>query len=451
LHQQEQSGVTDNFFVRDTIAERTDGIHQLTTSSKKYRVLMFSPAFAPFANPEAIVNSKLALALTTAGWEVNVVSRNLSETSSYNYGSGWNEPWTSLREIVYTPTYRTDKLSFRLVGSALGAYRMGYPIEGCRWALSAYECAKDLHRSKGFDAILSRSLPAYAHLPAMRLAADTGIPWIANWNDPLLLDALGQETRLSRTHGPVFARFCKSVVNRSSWMTFPSDELRRSACLYLGDGASSKSSSIPHAALPFSGKKNWPEDKFRVFYAGRLWSDQDPTLFLKALKNVIEIYQARHKITFVFAGIDDIGLTSLAASFGLQDNVAVLGRMHYSEVQAECERSSALLGIDPIVDNGIRLMSKYVDYSQSGRPILAIAPKEGVITRLISKHGGGIAAGPQAEEEITRALATLFQSWADGSLDLTFNSEPLWRLFSPDAVIEAYGALIDNLRGRWHA
>jgi hypothetical protein len=136
-------------------------------TSESYRVLIFTPAFAPFGNAEAIVNSKLALALIESGWDVDIISRNLAKTSSYIYGSSWVEPWLPLRKHTFEISYKVGKKIFRTLDIIRCSIKTKYPIDGCRWAARAYDCALSLLKNKQCDIILSRTFTVYAHLPAL--------------------------------------------------------------------------------------------------------------------------------------------------------------------------------------------------------------------------------------------------------------------------------------------
>ena len=61
------------------------------------RVLMFAPAFAPSYFSEGLVNSKLALAMLAAGWEVEVISQTSDHSMSYS--AGWPPLWAPLKRL----------------------------------------------------------------------------------------------------------------------------------------------------------------------------------------------------------------------------------------------------------------------------------------------------------------------------------------------------------------
>ena len=63
-------------------------------------------------------------------------------------------------------------------------------LYGNAWAALALRKGRELLSKNRYDVIMSRALPEYAHLPALILARESGIPWIANWNDPASLRLL---------------------------------------------------------------------------------------------------------------------------------------------------------------------------------------------------------------------------------------------------------------------
>jgi len=153
------------------------------TAKKNYRILMIAPIFAPFGNPEAIVNNKLALAFLKAGCHIDVISRKQPETYGYNYGSAWVEPWLPLKDITHEISYEVGSKARRFFETARDALLMRHPIVGCRWAAHAFNLALRLHKQNNYQIILSRSLPDSGHLPALALTKVIDLPWIANWND----------------------------------------------------------------------------------------------------------------------------------------------------------------------------------------------------------------------------------------------------------------------------
>ena len=413
------------------------------------KILMFSPAFAPFANPEAIVNNKLVLAFLDAGWDVDVITRSLDEESAYNYGSMWTAPWDGLREHTHLVSYRQSGIFNNFADTAVSACKTGYPMAGCRWARHAFELARGLHAEKRFDVILSRAFPDYGHLPALLMAKHARLPWIANWNDACHLKnpppvGEGGNARL----GVLEEKFLADVARTADWHTFPSDRMRSHICSYLRNGSEVKSTTIPHIAFqPVRARPRQLERPFTLCYAGNLYGGRNPDVFLQGFREFIDEQGISGGCKLVFIGLESIGLAQLLRDFRLEENAQVTGPLSYLETLQRFSVSDVLVVIETAYTDGICLPSKFVDYVQTGRPILAVSPVNGTLKDLLAVHGGGIAADCTSVAEVKASLVELHSCWLAGDLDEKYCSARLYELFAPDRVLTAYRDIFDGVCG----
>jgi len=408
--------------------------------TKKIRILMFSPIFAPFANPEAIVNNKLALAFIQQGWEIDVISRELPITLGYDYGSTWMEPWLSLKDITHEVNYEVGGSFKRVYETVRGALCLNHFMVGCRWAEHAFNLAIQLHKANPYHVILSRSLPDVGHLPALKMAKITKLPWIANWNDASgVKNPPPAGEGVNASLGFNNERFLGAVARTASWHTFPSDRMRSHICTYLKNGTKQRSSTIPHVLLDsyqstYRGKNN----DFTLCYAGNLYAGRDPSVFFQALANFVEKKSDAARLKVNILGLEDIDLNNLVKKHHLERNVNFVGPMSYRKTLDSCLESDVLVVLEAPYVEGIYLPSKFVDYVQTGRPILAISPATGTLHDLLSSHGGGIAADCTSVGDIVLALEKLYAEWLRGTLDEVYGSRRLHDLFSPKTIIGLY-------------
>jgi len=407
---------------------------------------MFSPAFAPFANPEAIVNSKLALAMLNAGWQVDVIARNYVGTSDYDYGSSWVEPWLPLKIHTHEIQYEVGNNIKRLYDTFLSAGAMGFPIDGCRWARRAYDMGMKLNDKYHYNVILSRALPDFAHLPAMKMAVKTGTPWVANWNDPWnFLRLNNAKCSLMKNIGFIKCMYTRRVAKRVSWHTFPGYKLRKIMCSYLNSNAFLKSSIIPHAAMPFKisdAEKN--NSIFKIGYIGRLSKYHEPMNFFEGLKLFIKSSGLENRVSFNFIGADEIGIKEIFNKIDMPCEPHIVGKLAYIDSLKYASTFDVLLIIDPPESKGIIMMSKIVDYVQTGKPILAIATADSTTSSIIN-NGGGIVADCTSLVEISNSLSTLYASWRVGNLDEKYGSTGLYKLFAPDSILSLYQSVFDTI------
>ena len=142
------------------------------------RVLMFAPSCYPPSGAEAIVTSKLVLAMIDAGWQVKVISQ--ADFSQF-YPTYEHANWKPLRFVIENITgLNTNSLFARLFGK-----KATNKLRAIFWVIKAIKLGFVSHRKEQYEFLLSRATPQYGHLPALILKRIIKIPWVANWSDPL--------------------------------------------------------------------------------------------------------------------------------------------------------------------------------------------------------------------------------------------------------------------------
>jgi glycosyltransferase involved in cell wall biosynthesis len=223
--------------------------------------------------------------------------------------------------------------------------------------------------------------------------------------------------------------------------------MRFSMASYLDPSVLNKSSAIPHAAFPINTKpvkKN--DDKFQICYAGRIWSEyQNINVFLEGFALFTSNNKLGDKASFVFVGIDEAGFEMQVEKFGLAGQVKSLGKLPYLGAMRVAQESTVLLLIDPKDADGMILTSKLVDYVQTGRPILAMTTKDSTTERLMKGQGVGLCVDGEQPGKVAEALATLYQSWKEGSIDQGYSSHKAQCVFEPTTIIDTYRKIFDRL------
>lgn len=409
------------------------------TERSFYRILMFAPAFAPLANPEAIVNSKLALAFLDAGWGIDIITRNLGqEWKDYNYGSEWVEPWIRLKEVTHILAYESGNKLYRLIDTAWSGLKTLYPVPGCRWAAHAIDLALKMHSQKRYDVIISRSLPDAGHLAGMITSRKTGLPWVANWNDPT-----GDKHPPPYGKGPqvnlgfFYERLLSDVSNGASWHTFPSERMRNYIRKYLKIG--SNSSIIRHVSLNVNHDVAYKKGRvFTLCYAGYLSPHRNPECFLSGVAAFTKDVHLKDELRIIIIGLDNVGVRELAIRLDLTKYLQVLGNLSYKETLAILAQSDVLVILEAPCEEGIYLPAKFIDYVQTSRPILAISPRRSEVADIISSYGGGMVADSLSVEEIALVLTRLYSHWKNNTLDDRYGSSGLKAIFSQKTIISQY-------------
>lgn len=414
-------------------------------------VLMFAPAFAPSFFSEALVSSKLALAMLAKGWPVTVISG--SSSAAVTYSDAWQFPWDGLAERVHAiaPNLETGGSSRSNLSHWGTLAQVRHPVSGAVWAREAADVALRLHRDRPFDLILTRSTSCYAHLPALILRRHFHLPWIANWNDPPgHLFPAPYSYPLPPLQRIFKNRYLRSSAQAADINTFPSDRLMHylSRPLDLTDPA--RMAVVPHVGMGWIGRRaTRNQGRFRICHAGNLSAERDPRSLLRAVAWALEKHSDVHiELDLIGKKTDEI-MTELAR-ISLNGNVIFNPGLPFADCFRRMEGADLLLLIEAPVDDGIFFPSKLVDYAEVGRPILAISPRNGVTRDLFDRYDLGAFAEIGSDVAITAALDHLINEWK-ADRPPPAGLAMLREYVAPSAIVQSIAGLLESVNRRDYA
>ncbi len=412
-------------------------------STDKPRVFMFAPFCYPPASAEAIVTAKLLLAALDAGWEIDVISQtNAGQFYPYNA----NGIWKPLNEIVKNiDGFKGFEALKKLSPPTLK--RVFSKIESLVWVIKAVYAARRLSSKKKYDIILSRVAPQYGHLPALILSQLLDVPWVANWSDPMP----PRKSPPPYGDGPsakipsLLQKYFEAVARKAAWHTFPSERLRNYICSYL-PRCREKSSVIPHPVLARLRSSTISNQKeFTLCHIGELGL-RKPDVFLEGVSKFLKSTRIDSPFFVKFLSLLFDNVKEIARNLGIEDRIIFEKAKTYEETQRIAETSTVLVVIEASCEEGIFFPSKFVDFVQTGRPILAVSPAVGTLNDILTTHGGGVAVNGNSPDDVARAIQILYTSWRDGTLDEKYGSDRLIHLFSEKKIMDQYMEIFRHLK-----
>lgn len=410
------------------------------------KILFITIGFAPYTFSESLCNSKLVLAMMEKGWHVDVISRIDNGT---NYSTEWSEPWILLKDITHQIKYPLGNKFTRTIDVLKSAMKMnGFLFEGIRWCAHAYDYAFELCKKNSYDVIITRSPSDIPHIIGYKLSKRTGIKWISNWNDPAATIWPEPYTHhFSNRRRKRLRKYEKMCLQESDAVTFPAttlENLFKQEYPFLNNKLCKE---IPHIALI---EKLLPtrhiKEKNHIFslcHSGNLSIERNPENTFKAIKELIDENGIHIKLDIM--GYANEFTTKLITKYQLENIVHFTGSYSYIDAINILQNYDVLVLIEAIMDYGVFFPSKLVDYIQSGNPILAISPKEGYVSEVIHKFGGGIAIDNTQYKEIKKAIKLMYNKWLNGNLHEEYNSIHLNKHYSSDVVIDKYVNLFHEL------
>lgn len=285
-----------------------------------------------------------------------------------------------------------------------------WPDSKVGWKRPALRMARKIIADKNVEVIISSSPPITAHLVAMDLKKNSGIPWVADFRDPwesLSPDELYKNQSLvQKSH-----LLLRDIIESADTITAINDSISRN----LGPSAV----TIMGGYDPDDFGSLKPAEKtgdFLLCYMGTVGSLHPIVAFLEAAEIAarVDVEFSQHVRIRVIGANNREELKAQAAAYGLDDRLEVVDYLPHREALKEA--GSAAVSLISIPDGypGI-LTGKIFDYLALPAPILASVPQGGEIERIVKSCRGGICVKPKKTQELAEAMLQLFRHHQSGA------------------------------------
>lgn len=288
---------------------------------------------------------------------------------------------------------------------------------------------------------------ATAHLIGLSVRRLTGLPWIADFRDPMVQKI----HRLGPVADRLWRRLEGSVVKHASRCVFVTDSMRSDyADRYRGEHTASWSviengyeeEVFERAEQQGREKSGEADGVVRLVHSGILYGEgRNPGPFLEALGRVTR--ESQEKVAVVLRASGDLEAHArMATERGLGEIVKVLPLIGYGEAIGEMLDAEGLVLFQGSVFNR-QIPAKVYEYLRTGRPILALVDPAGETARLLAGWAGVYSARPESVEEIAAALAAILDDVRAGKAPLR-SSDDVFRL-SRAARTAELAAVLDEM------
>lgn len=377
--------------------------------ARRRRVLVLAYYFPPVGGAGVQRTLKFVKYLASLGWDATVVS-----TRSKAYAARD----ASLVEEVPHSTHVTRSAALplaRYVGIALYHLRLMrlrafvlWPDGGLGWMPFAFIAAMRAARRDRPDVLFSTSSPYGSHLVALLVARLTGLPWVADFRDewasnpyltdqPRLLAGLSERAELAITSHATRVVVAADYFNLAG---LTDADPRRVEIVNGVDDADLP----PHPEAPSS-------DRFVLSHVGSIYEIRDPTPALRALARLVADGVLPGDCVEVRL-VGNLWIPGFTPPSGI--TVSTTGYVEHALAIEEMASATALLLYVPGGD--LAPSGKLFEYLASGRPLLCLAPRENLASRLVEEWNAGIVADPDDEAAIGDAILELWRRWEEDGL-----------------------------------
>ena len=383
------------------------------------RVLMVAYHFPPLAGSSGIQRTlRFVQHLPSLGWQPLVLSaapRAYEKTSGDLLGDV--PAGTVVRRAFALDTARHLQFAGRYLAW------MARPDRWISWKFAAVREGLKLIKQFRPDVIWSTYPIATAHVIASILHRKTGIPWIADFRDPMAQDGYPVDPRTWQSYLAIEAdavaraRYCVFTTPGAARMyqqRYPAEASRMMVLENGYDEESFSSVSLPPHGASGLGAGTRP---LLMLHSGIVYpSERDPTQLFVALgrlKNTGTLGPEDLRIRFRASVHDDL-LQTLAQTHGAQDFIELCPAIPYREALAEMMAVDALLVMQASNCNA-QIPAKIYEYLRAGKPILGLTDPEGDTAGVLRGAGLYDIARLDSADEIALLLSALVRDWRQGN------------------------------------
>ena len=355
------------------------------------RLLILAPYFPPENTSGAARPDRFTRYLREVGWQVAVVSRAID---------GRTETGAQVARV-------SDRGAGTLSRMLAVAQRWLLPYdERLPWAPAAAGLVRDRWRGRPAEIVLSTHPPAAAHIAAMIIQLWAGVPWVADFRDPLWGNPF-RNRRRTRLLDPWLERL---IVARADAIIANTDAM---ADIFRARHArhAGKVHLIWNGYDPADGLRPQPPSGRRrrvICHTGTLYGGRTPLPVADSLARCLDQGSvSADGFVLKLVGPADPGLVDVARE--PYRTLAQAGCLVFDGIQVDAGQArDEMLGADILLllDNnaanaGLQVPAKLFDYVRAERPILAITAHGSPSSRLLAMSGvpfatsaPGDAAGP---------------------------------------------------------
>jgi glycosyltransferase involved in cell wall biosynthesis len=297
---------------------------------------------------------------------------------------------------------------------------LALPDRWSSWWLGAVPAGLSLIRRLRPDAIWSTHPLATAHRIGATLHRLTGLPWVADFRDPMAQDGYPKDARRWRSFKRIEERVFRDAdvcvfTTQGAAATYRArypDAAERIAVIENGYDEEVFANLPATVRRPLS-----PDRPLLLLHSGTMYPDErDPSTLFRALRRLVDsgrIRPGQLVLRFRASGHDG-NLLARAAEAQVSEFVEVSPPAGYREALAEMMTADGLFVVQS-ADCNDQIPAKLYEYLRAQRPILGLADPRGDTARLLREAGQTHIGALESESAIAAALEGFLVSLRQGA------------------------------------
>lgn len=295
------------------------------------------------------------------------------------------------------------------------------PDPRCMWIRPSVRFLKKYIEDHPVDLIVSTGPPQSMHVIGLRLARETGLPWIADFRDPwtriFYFKHLSMTRATERWHHRMESKVldaADAVVAVSPLVQKDFQAMTRTPVELITNGYDECDFGAHKCAEAAGG----PDRDFVITHTGLFAADGNPTVLWDVLsERCSKDADFRKHLKIKLIGKTDEQITSSIKAAGLAENLMDHGYLPHTQAVEEQRKASLLiLPLRKEPEYKAVLPGKLFEYLASCRPVLGIGQPDGAMSMILNSTRTGIVLDWEDRPSVGRFIDQCWERHLKGEL-----------------------------------
>ena len=320
------------------------------------------------------------------------------------------------------------------------------PDARCWWIKPSINFLKNYLEKSPVDAIISTGPPHSLHLIAKNLHRKFNIPWIADFRDPWTDIDFFSELKLTKRSLKKHHRLQYQVLTEANKVVTVGWDWAKGLESHGAHDVAVITNGYDFNIDEKSGDVELSKE-FTMSHVGIVGAARNAVVFWETLGELIKdksLVDFSKLLKIRLIGQVDNSVIESVKKNNLEDNVEIIPYIpHEKVIKEQCSSQVLLLFVNNSPNAKGILTGKIFEYMASGRPILAIGPKDGDTAIILEKTNSGLIVDFEDKERMKNIIIDLFNKFKENQL-ITKKNEMVEK-YSRRALAKEYVQLIENI------
>ena len=295
------------------------------------------------------------------------------------------------------------------------------PDPRCLWIRPSVRFLKKYLEEHPVDLIVSTGPPQSMHMIALKLARQTGLPWIADFRDPWTKIFYFKHLSMTRATEKWHHKMERKVLDEATTVVAVSplvqqefQTMTQTPVELITNGFDECDFAAEKCTEAYGG----PEKPFVITHTGLFAADGNPTVLWEVLAEKCKACDEFRKLLSInLIGKTDEQIIKAICDAGLEANLNNLGYQPHAKAIEEQRRASLLiLPLRKEPEYKAVLPGKLFEYLASWRPVLGIGQPDGAMSMILNNTKTGLVLDWDDKKSIARYIDLCWEKHLKGCL-----------------------------------